>query len=115
MNINVRLESITPFTRVNHHTHKPIEEAFFAITLRGEDGTLYVNYTRQDTAFAIYCRCHCALGQILKVGFTKGEFRNDNFGPHYKVTRVQVGGYASASRESLKAAKRAKRLAKLGL
>ena len=112
--MNVRLESVTPFDRVNLHTLQPITESFFAITMRGADDTLYVNYTRQDTAFGVFCYA-ATVGQILTVGFTLGEFRNDEHGPHYKVTRVQVGGYASASREALKETKRAKRLAKLGL
>jgi len=116
-NIDLRLVDITPFDRENHHIPTKgayYVESFFAITLVDSDGNVYVNYTRQDTAFAIYCRCHCEIGQIIRVGFTKGEFRDDAYGPHHKIIRVRVGGYSTKTADK-RAAKRAARLAKLGL
>jgi hypothetical protein len=100
----VRLESVTPFDRVNEHTPQPIVESFFAITLSGEDGTLYVNYTRQDTEFGRYAY-DAVVGSLLTVDFILGEFRNDEFGPHYKVTRVRVGGYATQPRKTSRKSK----------
>ena len=116
-NKTLTLVDLTAFDRVNHHTPKPIVEPFFAITLRDADGNLYVNYTRQDTAFAIYCRCQANIGDTFEVGFQLGEFRDDEYGPHYKISRVQVGGYGMEGLRAAKrkADKRAARLAKLGL
>jgi len=94
----VVIESVTPFNRVNIHSPKPFTESFFAITLREGDGTLYVNYTRQDTTFGVYAYSH--VGETCTVDFLTGEHRDDEYGPHYKVSRVRVGGYVTPPRKT---------------
>lgn len=119
--ITVRLESVTSFDRVNEHIpakYGTIVEKFFAITMSDANGAIYVNYTRQDTAFAQYVAgpaVFTSIGSLMTVGFEIVEFRDDEYGPHYKVARVQVGGYADAIKRERAAKKRNARLAKLGI
>jgi len=109
---NATIQSITPFERENTHVQLRWPEKFVAITLQGEDGMLYVTFTRKHSAFA----------ESAKVGdevqFT-GKFKRDqnyaNLGGQVVLTNCVFGTYKYQKVNAKRAAKVAARKARLGI
>lgn len=98
------------FERINEHTRKPIVETFVAITMRTNEG-LFVNYTRVDTKFAQ----STPLGDKFMVSGQLVEFRNDEYGEHWKVSHCKRGHFKENKIDKRREARKQARLAKLGL
>lgn len=115
----VELVSVTEFSRVNHHIpskyNKPIVENFLCITMRKFDGTLLVNMTKEGTKFADDIK-GLQSGDMFYVGCKFKELRNDaTYGERVAVTNCVLGGFKASPSDKVRDAKKAKRLAALGL
>src|SRR5574338_790297 len=70
INHQVAVAAITPFTRENHHTRKPLVESFVAITMQAEDGQAFITFTREESQFASSVK----VGDTFKLG---GKFKRE--------------------------------------
>lgn len=122
LTLHVTLVSTTEFSRENHHIpsqYGPIVERFVCVTMRQADGDLFVTMTRCDTKFAQDIN-GLLPGDSFVVGCKFKEIRNDSeYGHRTQVTNCVLGGFKvtekQAMAESAKQAKKAARLAALGL
>lgn len=99
------------FQRENHHIPAkfgPIVQTFVAITMRCDDGSLLVNYTKVGTSFSVV-----AIGEKFKVSGQVKESRDDEFGPHIVITHCKRGGFKGESPEEASERRRKKMLKKL--
>lgn len=109
---NVELFSVQPFERVNTHVNLQWPEKFVAITLKGDDGIFYVNFTRKHSGFAeAIAELH--IGDCLTVtGNFKREQDHANLGGQIVLTNCVIGtpkvDVAAQKREAKKLARLAK-------
>jgi RecG-like helicase len=113
LTINAEVTAVTQFDRVNLHCSAlRYPEHFVAITLKGEDGVFYVTFTRKHTQFAD----SVAIGQRLTVS---GKFKRTqdyaNLGGQVVITNCVIGQYKFQQADTKREARKAARLAKLGL
>lgn len=109
----VTVLSITSFVRLNMHIPaypNGLAENFVAITMQTNEG-LYVNYTREDTAFAK----QVSEGDSFMLSGQLVEQRNDEYGPHWKVSHCKRGHFKSNKLDKKREARKQARLEKLGL
>lgn len=99
------------FYRENYHTHKPIVENFFAISMQADDG-IYVTFIRCATEFAQAVE----IGDNVTVsGKVKRKQDYNKLGGQTVLTYCKVGVFKSQQENTKREAKRVARLAKLGL
>lgn len=110
--------SVTSFQRENYHIPAkfgPIVEDFVCISMQDCDGQILVNMTKADTKFARDIE-GLQSGDTFFVSCKVKELRNDpTYGERVAVTNCVMGGYKVSQNETKKAAKKAARLAALGL
>ena len=109
----ITVVAITEFTRLNMHIPCYPEgkaELFVAITMQTNDG-LYVNYSRADREFSSSVN----VGDTFILSGQLVEFRNDEYGEHWKVSHCKRGHYKANKVDKKRNEKTQKRLQKLGL
>ena len=79
INHQVNVIAITAFTRVNHHTAKPLTEYFAAVTMQTDDGQTFITFTRESSAFVRAV----SVGNRFRLG---GKFkREQSYNGHYGI------------------------------
>jgi hypothetical protein len=86
-------------------------EKFVAITMRGDDGQLYKNFTKFNRAFAT----SVSVGDTFTLSAEEKEYRLHADGGYTAVVYCHKGLTKAEIAAQKKAEKKAKRLAKLGL
>jgi hypothetical protein len=107
----VTVMSITPFERENTHVKLLYPEHFVAIAMLGDNGVVYVTFTRQNTAFAK--EVVDVGGEYVVTGNVKREQEYDNRGVQIVLTNCVVGIPANVAVKATQKAKAKARLAKL--
>lgn len=116
INVNVTVTDITEFARENFHIPSRYDdggiwEKFVCVTMRAEDGRLFKNFSKFNREFASSVR----VGQSFTLSAQEGEFRVYESEAYTQVTYCTKGLTKAELADQKKAAKKAARLAKLGL